>query len=181
MIVPIVFIIIGTCFFYRMDKYEGDEFDKPRRGSISLGLAGSYIGLLVAFLTIAATMVTAPGVIRCYEIEKKELVALENSREVQGSFFLGCGNINNEQYYVFFYNTPNGGKKFDKINAKNTIIYEENRKDAYLAKEVMEKRYSDKIRQWLIPKFIGNICFFNNYIIRVPKGTIRTGYNLSLE
>lgn len=43
--------------------------------------------------------------------------------ELHGSFFLASGNIDNKQFYKFYYELPDGGKKFGKLEAESVTVY----------------------------------------------------------
>jgi hypothetical protein len=104
-----------------------------------------------------------------YQCEQTELKAIQDRFGVQGSFFLGCGSINEEPYY-FFYRKENGGYRPDRIEAEKPIIYEEERKSA-LIKKCFEIK---KVKGWL-KYFVASPPKPTEpkYEIFVPKGTIR--------
>ncbi len=49
-------------------------------------------------------------------VDSSEIVALQDTSSVSGSFFLGSGSVNNNDYYVFYIDTESGYKR-EKINA----------------------------------------------------------------
>ena len=53
-----------------------------------------------------------------------EIVSLERSNNVEGSFFLGCGNVDSVEYY-YFYTLTNKGYKLEKKSQDGTYIVED--------------------------------------------------------
>lgn len=173
MIVLIVCVCIGGYLFYRIEKE-----DKVIKALFTL--MGVCVGLLAGMAITGISSVVVPSTVHHYEFEKVELVTLGSASELQGSFFLASGSVGAEQYYKFYYKTADGGKKFGKIQAESATVYEEDRKDAYMAKAGEENRYSTNDYLWLIPKFLWGRPLWK-YTIHVPKGTIKVEYNLDLK
>lgn len=174
MIATIVCVFVGGFFLYRKNKGE----DKVLR--VLLAAIGMSAGMIVALLITGISFAVLPKTTVHFEFEKTELVALSSSSDLQGSFFLASGSVGSEQYYKFYYKTADGGKKFGKIQAESATVYEEDRKDAYMAKAGEESQHSNWAYVWLIPKFMGKDTHWK-YTIHVPKGTIKTEYSLDLK
>lgn len=174
MVVFAICIFIGGYVAYRMGR-KADPLMK-----FFAILFGICAGFLVGTIAVAIFLATVPNTVHKYEFEKVELVTLVDSSELQGSFFLASGSLGAEQHYKFYYKTSDGGKKFGKVNAESVTVYEEDRKNAYMAKSGEENRYSQRVYLWLIPKFLsgGNSW---KYTIHIPKGTIKEEYNLDLK
>ena len=116
-----------------------------------------------------------------YEYDKINIVAIDSSKELSGTFILGLGNVNLEQQYVFYYLTADGGKKYGEVSKYSAIIYEEERRDGYMAKIGERTVYSDKVLFWLIPKFLLDGKDSTTYAIHVPKGTVKLEFNIDLK
>lgn len=56
---------------------------------------------------------------------KRELVSMINSTRINGNFFLGCGSINQEPVFYYYYKTVDGAIKLTYVNANKTTIYED--------------------------------------------------------
>lgn len=47
----------------------------------------------------------------------QNIVNFKDNRDLQGGFFIGCGEVNTEQYYYYYYKTDKGSYKASKIKA----------------------------------------------------------------
>jgi len=174
MILLAICIFIGGYFFWKKTDKDADFKYQKQIFSFLGCLIGAFVGvLLTGFLSVFVPWTT-------YDIEfdRVELAALGSTSEMHGSFFLATGNIDSQQFYKFYYKTPDGGKQFGKLPAESAVIYEEDRKDAYMAKAGREKRYPTWVRLW-IRIFPGGTSW--KYAIHVPNGTIKVEYNLDLK
>jgi hypothetical protein len=109
------------------------------------------------------------------------IAAMSTRNEINGSFYLGTGNIEGEQYYVYFYD-KNGGKALDKIKTSMAIVFEENRIDAVIYEVHTKDKFKklNDISRWCILK-PSNFTYFSCYEIHVPVGTIKQQYDLGLK
>ena len=54
----------------------------------------------------------------------QNIVNFKDNRDLQGGFFIGCGEVNTEQYYYYYCKTDKGSYKASKIKADDCeIIY----------------------------------------------------------
>lgn len=147
--------------------------------------SGIFVGALIGIL-IAIMFSSFLGHEQIQqEYEKTEIVALTDNSQISGSFFLASGSIDQEDYYKFYFKTPDGGKQWNSLLARNVIIYEEDRNDAYISKIQNVKSFR-KIRKWnyvFIPKFLIDVYIrpTDMYGIHVPKGTIKVENNFRLD
>ncbi|MFA6048063.1 MAG: hypothetical protein WCV59_05475 [Parcubacteria group bacterium] len=166
-------IIGGYIFWKKVCKDEDIKFLKPL-----LVVLGCLIGAFGGMLLSAFFSVIVPQTTYDIEFDRVELVALGSTSEMQGNFFLASGSIGSHQFYKFYYKTPDGGKQFGKLPAESAVIYEEDRKDAYMAKAGKEKHYPTWV-YWWVRIFPGGTSW--EYAIHVPNGTIKVEYNLDLK
>ena len=128
-------------------------------------IIGAIIGLFIAFILPMKTY-DAHG--SC------NIVALQDNSSVSGSFFLGSGQIDGKMKYVF-YIEENGLYKMHQIDYN-----------------LVQIRYTDSIPKIHITEITKTDAFINHfaidrnigdqtYIIEVPKGTIKTNYNLDAQ
>ena len=164
-------------------------FRKSEGWSAKLGVVvgGLTITIMVFALLCTVIMAMSSHKQEYAEHEKVEIVALQNRSPNEGSFFLASGRIESVPYYFFYYKLPNGGKKLGKVLAENAEVYEEDRSDGYMAKIQRRTSYSS-LREWtwlLVSEFMLRLDesyhSTSNYAIHVPKGTIKTGFNLDLK
>jgi hypothetical protein len=169
----ITVIICGVIGFFIGVVVEGDDswLMKMAVGFL-FGLIGLFMGVIVG-LIISGFLPTT--IVLEQEIE---LVALKDTNGVNGKFFLGCGNIHSNWYYVFYTKDPDGKIKFNRLSADDddVSIVEEERQGGTLkvyGKEFAKKSY----KNWgLIPR-----SGSSKYEIHVPKGTVITDFNLDLQ
>lgn len=111
-----------------------------------------------------------------HPVEKKrvELVAIRDKDGIAGTFFLGSGRIDSDQYYFFYRKLQDGGVQADKVaSSKGVRVYEEQRTDAALVSYQWEFNQS---WAWLfaLPVRDGEYSFS----FHVPTGTIRRGFTM---
>lgn len=126
---------------------------------------GGIIGLIVA---IALPMNT-------YDKHSSlNIATLQDGNSVSGKFFLGSGQIEGKMKYIFYYE-ENGMYRMMQLNY-----------------DVVQIKYSDEkpkvniTQNYPTKAFINNFaidmdCFDKTYIIEVPKGTIKSNYNLDAQ
>jgi hypothetical protein len=99
---------------------------------------------------------------------------LQDNNSVNGSFFLGCGQIEGKMKYVFYYEEK-GLYKMCQINYNLVSIkYSEGKPKVNI------------LEIYPTESFINNIAidfnvFDKTFIIEVPKGTIKNNYNLDAQ
>jgi len=54
---------------------------------------------------------------------RRELVAFKNSTQVDGGFFLGCGQVDSKPVYKFMYKDLDGGIYLDYTSTNRSVIY----------------------------------------------------------
>jgi hypothetical protein len=109
---------------------------------------------------------------------------LQDNNSINGSFFIGCGNIEGKMKYVFYYklkgdNINNEEFKMMQINSDLTIIrYTDKTLPKVIVNEILPVE-TDKsfINYFAIDLNIGD----KTYIIEVPKGSIKQNYNLDAQ
>ena len=186
MVLWIVFTILGLIKGWKETSNEDIRFKR-----VIGSLFGGFLGLLIALCVSSVLLVILPHTYNYVAFERTELVVFKDRSEIQGSFLLAEGSINSTFHYVFYYKTPDGGRKFGKVLAENSIVYEEDRKDAYMVKKKQEKNYQKKyikkwgwlIPFWLFEGIIEDITNPNRYFydIHVPRGTIAEGEGLKID
>lgn len=136
------------------------------------------VGILACLLVIFSVM---SGGMTQVTHTKTQLVALGDSGDMQGQFFLGSGNIGTEEYYKFYYNLPDGGNKFGKIPAENVTVYEEERKDGFLDKIQKVNSDSGQLISLVLGKDLRDIVGGVKYEIHIPKGSVNRKFNVDLN
>ena len=153
------------------------------RSWIGSSLIGAFLVFWVALGVSFILRAMAPVTSSMIEYNEVKIVALSSSTSINGSFFLGSGNIEGNPYYFFYFATPDGGKKMDKLRADLVTLYEEDRKDAFMAKISVrtEWKNEDQLFRFFAPLRIkAEEEMGQQYAIHVPKGSIKEGINLDL-
>lgn len=129
-------------------------------------LASALVGL-VSLGTIIAIIIAGFGQIN-KELSKEyteevQLYSISTDKEYEGSFVLGSGCIDSQEYITAYQVTEDGGKKYFKMNRDKVTIYDTLNND--------EQAYA------VIKKASLGIKEIKLY---VPKNTIEKEINLSL-
>lgn len=95
--------------------------------------------------------------------EEVQLYSISTDKEYEGSFVLGSGSIDSQEYITAYRITEDGGKKYFKMNRDKVTIYDTLNND--------EQAYAEIKRASLGIKEIK---------LYVPKNTIEKEINLSL-
>lgn len=96
--------------------------------------------------------------------EEVKLYSINTDKEYEGSFVLGSGSIDSQEYITAYQVTEDGGKKYFKMNRDKVTIYDTLNND--------EQAYA------VIKKASLGIKEIKLY---VPKNTIEKEINLSLQ
>lgn len=109
------------------------------------------------------------------KVETNSITALKDNGKTNGSFFLGSGNIGEDQY-CFYIEETDKGKKMNKVIIDNGYIKEESVKP-YVDK--YETHYTSKLVKWLFGenKPLGS----DEYVFHVPKNTVTTDFNVDMK
>ena len=129
-------------------------------------LASALVGL-VSLGTIIVLIIAGFGQIN-KELSKEtteevQLYSISTDKEYEGSFVLGSGSIDSQEYITAYQVTEDGGKKYFKMNRDKVTIYDTLNND--------EQAYA------VIKKASLGIKEIKLY---VPKNTIEKEINLSL-
>lgn len=95
--------------------------------------------------------------------EEVQLYSISTDKEYEGSFVLGSGSIDSQEYITAYRVTEDGGKKYFKMNRDKVTIYDtlNNDEQAY----AVIKRASSEIKE---------------IKLYIPKNTIEKEINLNL-
>ena len=144
-IVTIIFIVL--CIICFMKHQDSEYYDSKYEN----------MGIMFAFISVILIMASAS--VGALEEEYNE-VLYDNiysvrgiNSDVNGSFFLGTGSVDEDTYYVVFVEDDKG-LRMEKFNTEKTYIVEVEDSNYYV-KKVKEKWESNEY-----------------YYIYVPKGTV---------
>jgi hypothetical protein len=160
-------IIVSSIIYYREVGIEYIDFFSAILVEIMFGLIGALIGILIA--------VIIPGKM----IEQKEtvqIIAIQDNITMNGSFFLGSGQVDGEMKYMYYYKSDSNTYKFGDIDADIcSISY-----DSINPRIVFTYKIKDE--NAIINIFsINNKYYLDKAIIYIPEGSLVSNYNLDLK
>ena len=106
--------------------------------------------------------------------ETKELYALQDSNEISGSFFLGCGRIGEEMHYAYIVKKDKG-KQIQTLEIDANEIYLNDNADAPTL-DIYSKDFKYEWMYWFAMPTIGY-----EYVFNIPSGSIDYKYNIDLK
>ena len=134
-------------------------------------LLGGLISLLVAAFGAEIPMVPEG------EPVKTELVALEDGNGIHGSFYLGSGYVESDQYYYYLTETPKGITQ-SKINVNNNKVYL--RPDEFTGTPYfITQEY--KCGNEFINFLASGLLETTEYYFYIPPDSITYSYNIDLK
>ena len=122
-------IIVGlglAAYLMRLNFKDEKELEAEEK-SVSSAVFVVIISLLLGALVFVCVDGILMGPAKALMTEKtysselestQEIIALGDASEVNGSLFLGCGSINEKEWYVYYTNTDYGFKK-NKLSAED--------------------------------------------------------------
>lgn len=121
-------VIVGLAVLMVMidDSYYSDWSDVFAAGFYA-GILITMVGFVVS-LVVTDTQITnaSPNQLDVVDEHVTKLRALETGDDVQGSFFLGSGYIDEEPVYTYIEETEDGGFKLSDIDTDSVTVYETN-------------------------------------------------------
>jgi hypothetical protein len=163
-IIIITAIALFIAIYQEYNSYYSD-FEDYILVSIPAILIGGIIGTAVAFALPAKTEIVKTT----YNLE-----ALQDNNSVKGSFFLGSGQIEGKMKYVFYYENE-GYYKLEQADYNEVKV-------KYSDEKPKAERFNRKnVKDAFINNFAIDCNYYQEYIIYVPKGTIKQNYTLDAQ
>jgi len=167
MILSIIFIIISIISSILLAKI---IFDYDIEGVIIFTFA--FIPLFL-FLFFALNIGIENIFSKKTEIIKYlEIASLKNYNQTDSNFFLGCGQIEEKEYYYYYLKTGKNKYIRDKILTSKTAIIENN----YISPRLRWKINKSK-KNWFTSG-ISDIQSEHDYELVVPEGTLITKFEV---
>lgn len=161
MLIIIGLALIFGIFFGFINEWEGDG------SGLGAALFAAFIGLFIAF-TLPADMETS--------VSSQNLETLQDGMGLQGSFFLGSGQIDGKMQYVYYYQKDSVSYKMGQVPYYDvTIRYSDERPRIETHTLSMKPIKTAKRNLFCIDQSS------TTYVIYVPKGTIRQNFNLDAQ
>ncbi|MDO4966753.1 MAG: hypothetical protein Q4E51_08615 [Lachnospiraceae bacterium] len=162
---PILALIIYI--IYEISEY---GFGLPDGDQVFGAIVSVIITFIISFLIFMIASVI-PGEGHVLDVKSKNLYALQDNVDINGSYFLGCGSTGRNLEYYYVYMTEDGGYKTDKISAENITVYytdEDYRIDTVYFE-------FDNI----VHRFLG--AGYTEYRAYIPRGSILQNYLIDLQ
>lgn len=147
--------------------------------NIALILLSTFAGTLVGFLLSVVVAVSSFGIPMVPEGEpvKTELIALEDGNGIHGSFYLGSGYVESNQYYYYLTKTPKGITQ-SKINVNDNKVYL--RPDEFTGTPYLVKQ-TYKCGNEFINFLASGLLETTEYYFYIPPDSITYSYNIDLK
>lgn len=112
----------------------------------------------------------------------QNIVNFKDNRDLQGGFFIGCGEVNTEQYYYYYYKTDKGSYKASKIKADDCeIIYTKDTPHIDTIVKSADKKATENpltFEPLLSLRISGT---GEKYKIYIPEGSITTDFSVDMK
>ena len=170
----------------------------------SLSVLGIGLTIVSCFISIFVSTVN-PITEKQYSYDKlvssSKIIALKDNNLLSGTFFLGCGSINNDEYYYYYTVSDEGDIEFNKLSATH-----DNVKLRYCGdnEQPRVETYYETVNTVLITKpniwnlSISDYISYHKYsvgdvidnqiqdwhqqtIIYIPEGSIEQNYKIDME
>jgi hypothetical protein len=191
-IAGVALFALGTCFTNTQSRIK------------SLMVWGIGLTIVSCFISIFVSTVN-PKTEKQYSYDKlassSKIIALKDNNLLSGTFFLGCGSINNDEYYYYYTVSDEGDIEFNKLSATH-----DNVKLRYCGdnEQPRVETYYETVNTVLIAKpniwnlSINDYISYHKYsvgdvvtsdinewhkqtIIYIPEGTIQQDYNIDMK
>ena len=162
----IIITVIAIFIACLMEYNEGyADFEDYLIVSFPALFIGAILGAVIAFALPAKTEIVKTT----YNLE-----ALQDNNSVKGSFFLGSGQIEGKMKYVFYYKNE-GYYKLEQADYSEVKV-------KYSDEKPKAERFNRKnVKDAFINNFAIDCNCYQEYIIYVPKGTIKQNYSLDAQ
>lgn len=108
------------------------------------------------------------------KVDNVQVVAISDGGANSGSFFLGCGSVQEQSYYFYYKKLPNKGFKQERIRVSDATIFEDSTKTPSI--QFYREYYVNKgWHNWAI------LFYGSKADIFVPKGSIIRNFNFDLK
>jgi hypothetical protein len=131
----------------------------------------SCLGSLLVFV-LSSAIVSSCAEIKYNKVSDTQIIALKDNQNINGSFYIMGGYVDEELYYYYATETELGYKT-EKVESDNTYIKYTNEKSHI-------ERYNGEFANDISYVFAVPMVE-DRYIIHCPEGTITTEFSVDLE
>jgi len=108
---------------------------------------------------------------RLDHVKNIALISMRNGNEISGSFFLGCGTVDEKTYYYYYASLGNGRYVLEKKATESAVIIEEDRSDGLL--QISVYAIDRSWRSWVFSDIL------YKYEFHIPQGSIQRNFTLN--
>lgn len=163
-------VLLGTLGGLVIGVATGWDWEDRILGGISCAFLYGFVALVLAsLLQMGAESIFKKEYVKYSE---DEIVALNNTHEYEGSFFLGSGTIDGKQKYYYMIEEEKG-INIKSVNAEKSYVKEDNNKNPKI--EYMSSEFTNNVARKL---FINGLS--SEYIIHIPENSIKYDFNIEL-
>ena len=159
----IIFVVLGGLFIAFTGYGDFEEF-----------LGGAFMGFVFSLIFLVISFCLSFADVPNYESAPIPMAALQDGSSIEGSFFLGCGSINEKMTYTFLMGNEEEGFKMEQVDASSVTI-----------KFTEDAPHYTKMRSKLnwYGRFLWGVDSIgaSEYVFYVPEGTIKYNYNIDLQ
>jgi len=156
-------VITAYCFF------RDEEYVIGILSSVAIGVA---VFLFFGIICVAISSAIKDENMNIELVESQNIVALKDSQNIDGRFYLMGGYVKEDLYYYYAKETE-FGYKCDKIKANDSfVVYTDGHPK-------IETYISTSFKHWWT--YIYAIPVHTHYSIYVPAGTVTNEYKIDLE
>lgn len=175
----IINCILALIFFFIFLKMLHSE---PSFIKLAIVLTALLINIVCVVTIISSFKYTIIDIKLSDEVKSSQnIVNFKDNRDLQGGFFIGCGEVNTEQYY-YYYKTDKGSYKASKIKADDCeIIYTKDTPHIdTIVKSADEKATENPLTfEPLLSLRISGTG--EKYKIYIPEGSITTDFSVDMK
>lgn len=199
--IEILCILIVATFMFVL-SWRNKPKEESKKSNIFISLFASVVGALLGLL-IGVVICSFCGIVKTEFTSREELyasnkiIALADNSNVSAQFFLGCGSVGQDEYYVYYTETLRGYKQ-EKVRADSVYV-------KYLSdNETPHIEHFSKVNQEILTKKPNtpwlSFTFYLEYkntdigeavsegtpkhshtIIYIPEGSIQENYTIDSE
>lgn len=174
----LLFVLIARFIYLTARKKTGDELtdkDKQIISKIAIAMCAVTTIVIVALLISAAVGTTKISEQQVYSDVSVPIASLADTSGTTGSFVLGCGQIRDDIYYMYYEGVDPGPFTIRRINADGVRIFTDEDVSPYILFRTVTTVH--KLKNGSKTE-AGRVKITE---IHVPRNTIRKNFNLDSE
>ena len=165
--ITIGFIVAVISFILNYQEMDKEDSIDWLLNTIFSSFIGGAVGGVIGALTLFIPKDTELKVL------EYQIVSLQDNSDINGRFFLGSGYIKQDMQYTFYYKSKDGFRLKQVKSDKAVINYSDNPRVIRYKDVPIDGWYNNWLANGYKPS--------ERYKIYVPKGTIKTNYNLDAK